>query len=547
MRWSYASLDRVTDRQLMLVIHNANLHTFDPSHPNASAIAIDFGWVVGVGTDDEINSSFTTANRLNADGRTIIPGLTDAHIHLEDYAFGLQKVNCETLTRQECLQRIAERVISTAPGEWILGHGWNQNNWAEGYGTASLLDDIAPNNPVYLTHKSLHSAWANSTALHLAGIMRDTPDPTGGRIGRLIDGEPDGILFESASAIVEQAIPAPSFEQVVNTIHASLPLLWRMGLTGVHDFDGSRCFSALQVLQHRDQLKLRVLKNVHLEDLPHAIEVGLQSGFGDDMLRIGALKLFADGALGPHTAAMFAPYEDAPTNFGILMLDADKVYEYGRLAVENGISLAVHAIGDRANHEVLAGYAKLREFERTLDTISHSPLRHRIEHVQVIDPADLPLFSKLNLIASMQPIHATSDMLMADRYWGQRSANAYAWRSLLSSRAPLVFGSDAPVESPNPFWGIHAAVTRRRADGAPSPQGWYAEQCLNTDEALYAYTTGPAYAAGMEDRLGKLMPGSLADLLILSGNPFTCPPEALINIQPLATMVGGEWVFSQLE
>jgi predicted amidohydrolase YtcJ len=347
--------------------------------------------------------------------------------------------------------------------------------------------------------------------------------------------------------ILDQVIPAPSFEQVINGIQAAIPLLWQMGLTGVHDFDGTRCFSALQVLQQSDLLRLRVLKGIHLEDLPHAIEVGLRSGFGGDMLRIGTLKLFADGALGPHTAAMLAPFEDDPSNCGFLMLDAEAVFEHGRLAVENGINLAIHAIGDRANREVLAGYAKLREFEGALLPASHRPMRHRIEHVQVIDPADLPQFSKLNLIASMQPIHATSDMLMADRCWGQRSAYAYAWRSLLDSQVSLAFGSDAPVESPNPFWGIHAAVSRRRADGSPSPLGWYPEQRLSVDEALRAYTNGAAYAAGMEDWLGKLMPGYLADLLVLDENPFTCAPEELLNIHPLATMVGGEWVYCTLE
>ena len=531
----------------MLVVHNSKIYTFDPGQPSASAIAIDQGWVIAVGTDEEILSAFKATHPLDAGGRTIIPGLTDAHIHLEDYAFSLLKVDCEVPTLEECLHRVAQRVVTTPPGEWILGHGWNQNNWDEGYGTASQLDDVAPYHPVYLTHKSLHSAWANSAALHLAGIRRETPDPAGGRIGRLADGSPDGILFESAMGLLDQAIPAPDLEQVKNAIQAAIPMLWRMGLTSVHDFDTSRCFSALQLLHQRDLLRLRVLKSIHLEDLPHAIEMGLRSGFGDDLLRIGGLKLFADGALGPHTAAMLAPYDDDAANCGILMLDAEAVYGYGRLAVEHGISLAIHAIGDRANHQVLDGYAKLREFERTLLPDSHRLMRHRIEHVQVIDPADLPRFSKLELIASMQPIHATSDMLMADRYWGQRSAHAYAWRSLLSNQVPLVFGSDAPVESPNPFWGLHAAVTRQRADGSPSAQGWYPEQRLNIAEALGAYITGPTLAAGMENRLGKLMPGYLADLLVLSENPFTCPPEELRYIHPLATMVSGEWVVSDLE
>jgi len=528
----------------MLVIHNANLHTLDPLQPLATALAIDHGCVIAVGTDDEILSAFSTADLCDASGCTLIPGLTDAHIHLEDYAFSLQKVNCETATRKECLQRVAERVNTSPPGDWILGHGWNQNNWTEGYGSASLLDQIAPNNPVYLTHKSLHSAWANSTALQLAGITRNTPNPAGGRIGHQADGEPDGILFESASYLLESVVPEPSLEQVIKAFQTAIPNLWQLGLTGVHDFDSSRCFSALQDLHQKHDLKLRVVKGLPLENLPHSVELGLRSGFGDDILRIGSVKLFADGALGPHTAAMLQPYNDEPDNLGILMLEVEELVERGRLAVENGISMAVHAIGDRANHQVLNAYAQLREIERISPSFSQNQLRHRIEHVQLLHPDDIVRFSQLNLIASMQPIHATSDMLMADHCWGARSAFAYAWHSQLSHSVHLAFGSDAPVESPNPFLGIHAAVTRRRADGSPSAQGWYPEQRLIVGEAIHAFTTGAAYAAGMEDHLGRLAPGYLADLLILNDDPYSCPPEELLTIKPLATMVGGEWVYS---
>ncbi len=264
------------------------------------------------------------------------------------------------------------------------------------------------------------------------------------------------------------------------------------------------------------------------------------------MLHIGSVKLFSDGALGPHTAAMFAPYENDPENRGMLMLDADELFEYGKLASSHGISLAVHAIGDRANHEILNGYAKLRDYEATNHLSAARPLRHRIEHVQVIQPDDIPRFKALGIIASMQPIHATSDMLMADEFWGSRSRYAYAWREQLKNGNMLVFGSDAPVESPNPFLGLHAAVTRRRADGSPSPQGWYPEQRLEVAEAIQAYTIAPAYAANMEGRLGRLAPGFLADLILLSQDPYTSPPEALLNIKSLATMVAGEWIYKEL-
>ncbi len=365
----------------MLVIYNAKIRTFNPARPVASAIVINHGKVIAVGSDDEILSLDTPSHSINAGGRTVIPGLTDAHIHLEEYAFSLQKVNCETPTLRECLDRVAARVESARAGDWILGHGWNQNSWPEGYGSAAQLDHIAPRNPVYLTHKSLHSGWANSLALQQAGITPTTPDPTGGRIGRAHNGDLDGILFESAAVLLERAIPEPTFAQVIEAIRAAIPRLWQVGITGIHDFDSTRCFSALQVLHQAGELQLRVLKGIHIDDLPHAVEVGLRTGFGDDMLRVGPLKLFSDGALGPHTAAMVAAYTDDSSNSGILMMDAEAVFEQGRQAVENGISLAVHAIGDRANREVLRGFSKLREYERQLPGEFHRPLRHRIEHV----------------------------------------------------------------------------------------------------------------------------------------------------------------------
>jgi predicted amidohydrolase YtcJ len=531
----------------MLVIHNAKIYTQNPAQELGSALVIENGRILAVGTDDEILNSFTASNSFNACGCTLIPGLTDAHIHLEEYALSLQKVDCETQTKVECLQRVATRAVTTPIGEWIQGHGWNQNNWRDGYGSASQLDDIAPRNPVYLTHKSLHCAWANNIALYLAGIDHNTPDPAGGHIGRSQNGDPDGILFESAMNLIESAIPEPSLEQVEKALRSTQPILWKMGLTGVHDFDRSRCFTALQVLHQSDELKLRVVKSIPLENLPQAIALGLRSGFGDDMLRIGSVKLFTDGALGPHTAAMLQPYEDDPQNTGLLLMDTEELFLYGQQAASNGISMAVHAIGDHANHEVLNAFTQLREFERSKQFQAKTQLRHRIEHVQILHPDDIRRFSSLNIIASMQPIHATSDMLMADQFWGKRSALAYAWREQIASGSTLVFGSDAPVESPNPFWGIHAAVTRRRSDGTPSTQGWYPEQRLSITEAVQAYTTGPAYAAYMENQVGRLAPGYLADLILVNNDPYTCSPDDLLNIRPLATMVGGKWVFSEME
>jgi hypothetical protein len=326
----------------------------------------------------------------------------------------------------------------------------------------------------------------------------------------------------------------------MHAIEKAQPILWKMGLTGVHDFDRRDSFIALQILHAQDKLKLRVLKNLPVELLDQIDEVGLRAGFGDDMLRIGNIKVFMDGALGPHTAAMFQPYAGEDENRGILNMDGEELFEYGRKAAQAGFGMTVHAIGDRANHEVLNAYEQLREYERE----NNLPYRrHRIEHVQVLHPDDLNRLGKLNVIASMQPIHAISDMKMADEYWGERAKFSYAWRTQLDNGARLAFGSDAPVDSPNPFLGLHAAVTRRRADGSPSADGWYAEQKLSMPEAWDAYTTGPAFAANMETRLGKLVPNHLADLIVLDTDPFTCEPDELLTMQSSATMVGGEWVY----
>ena len=523
----------------MKILHNARIYTLEISQPIASAIAVEHGCVMAVGETDELFSEFDRAKKQDMGGRIILPGLTDAHLHLQNYALSQKKIDCETDTLDECLSRVQERAHSAQPGEWILGHGWNQNNWGAWPSTADL-DRIAPNNPVYLTAKSLHAGWANSAALKLAGITSDTPDPANGKLQRDEKRQLTGILLETAMELVNKVIPEPSIESIAEAIDVAQPLLWRMGLTSVHDFDRRDCFMALQQLHARCKLKLRVTKSIPLENLEHAVELGLRTGFGDDWLRIGSVKAFMDGALGPRTASMFQPYANEPENRGILNMDAEELFESGRQAVEAGLSLAVHAIGDRANHEVLDAYEQLRRFERDRNL---PPLRHRIEHVQILHPDDAKRLGELGIVASMQPVHATSDMLMADQYWGERAALAYAWQTQLGQGVQLALGSDAPVESPNPFWGLHAAVTRQRSDGSPGTEGWHPEQRLSIQQAIEGYTLGPAYAAGMEDRLGKLSPGFLADLIILEQDPFVIPPAELLQMAPLATMVGGEWVW----
>ena len=381
----------------MHILTNAKIHTLDSHNPQADTLVVDHGVFRAVG-DSALVSTYTKSDCEVEDlrGATILPGLVDAHFHLEQYALSLQQVNCETPTKAACIEQVAEAVKNAPSGQWIIGHGWNQNDWQVGYGHASDLDGVAPDNPVYLTAKSLHAAWVNHAALKHASINDSTPNPQNGRVARDQAGIATGILFETAMELVGYCIPKPNQNQITSAIKAAIPTLWEIGLTGVHDFDRRSCFIALQKLQNSGELKLRVLKSIPIGDLDEAITLGLRSGFGNDFLRVGGIKTFADGALGPRTAALLSPYEGEEENCGMLMLDSEQLFELSSKASMHGLSMAVHAIGDRANREVLDAYAVLREFEIENNL---KPQRHRIEHVQLLHPADKHRLAALNIIA----------------------------------------------------------------------------------------------------------------------------------------------------
>ncbi len=531
---------------IMKLLYNANIYTLNNGQPKASNLLIDQHRIIAIdettaeSSDRFKNTSEAGFEKIDMQGRTIIPGMIDAHIHLHNYALSLKKIDCETTTREECLNRVKDKADRAQPGEWIYGHGWNQNYWQEGYGYVADLDAVAPRNPVYLTAKSLHAGWANSLALKNVGLNAQTPDPKDGRLGRDERGELNGLVFEAAIELIEKALPKPSIEQITQAIGDAQKTLWRMGLTGLHDFDETDSFMALQMLNNRGELKIRVVKSIPLYLLAEAEKIGLCSGFGNEFLQIGQVKAFGDGALGPHTAAMFQPYEDDPNNLGMLKLEAEEIFEKGKQAARIGLPMAIHAIGDRAVNEALNGLKKLREFENAHKI---NGLRHRIEHVQLIDPKDSSRLAELGVIASMQPFHMISDIRMADTYWGKRAQYSFAWQIQKKAGAVLAFGSDAPVEAPNPFWGLYAAVTRRCFDGYPGAEGWHPEQRLELLDALQAYTYGAAYAGGLENQTGKLAPGYLADLVVLEKDLFNIPPEEIKDILPCATMVGGDWVY----
>ena len=393
-------------------------------------------------------------------------------------------------------------------------------------------------------------------------------------------------------SLLDDRIPEPGLSDIVAAMARLFPAMWQTGIVAVHNAGvpgDSRTLRAYQMLREKSQLGVRALVAIPADNLPHALALGLRSGLGDAWLRIGGIKMFADGALGSRTASMLRPFEGEPDNWGVSTMDPEEMLEKALAASRGGLSLTIHAIGDRANRDVLNILEEVRRQERasapvmpsgftdnnvlsvmlsgsTDDntpsvmlsgstpastsaarlqrSISPRPLRHRIEHVQVIDPADLPRLAQLDIIASVQPIHATSDMLMVDRNWGpERAPNAYAFRSLLDRGTILVFGSDAPVDAYPPLAGIHAAVTRRRADGSPGPEGWQGQERVTVAEAVDAYTRWPAYAAGEEDYRGTITPGKLADLVLLEQDIFALNPMEIVDAPVAMTVLDGKIIY----
>ncbi len=525
------------------LIVNANVYTLSPGNPRASAVALSGERIAAVG-DNSLRSLAGPDTAIDdLGGATLLPGLTDAHIHWQGTASALKEIDLfDTPTKDEAVRRVAEAARHARPGVWLVGRGWAQASWPGGeFPAAADLDAVAPQNPAYLTARSGHAAWVNSAALREAGITGTTPNPPGGVIQRDNTGHATGILFEApVMDMVGSLIPTLTAAELAELMEQAQTLAWKSGLTGIHDFDDPEAFEAMQILHEQGRLGLRVVKNINRPYIESAMKLRLRWGFGDDWLRLGSLKLFSDGALGPRTALMIEPYEGEPDNRGVAVLDKEEMVELVSVASRAGFPSAIHAIGDRAVHDVLDVYATVRR-EEAERGIHPTERRHRIEHVQLIHPDDAHRLAELDVIASMQPIHATSDYPMADRYWGARSRWSYNARLQLDMGARLAFGSDSPVEPFEPLKGIHAAVTRRRADGSPGPSGWYPDARLTMDEALRGFTQGPAYAAGMEDRLGMIAPGYLADLVVFDRDLFTTPPDELLAVRVLGTMVGGAW------
>ncbi|HUO84301.1 MAG TPA: amidohydrolase [Thermoanaerobaculia bacterium] len=500
-------------------------------------LVIRDGRILFVGTAEEaLRRSNGTV--LDAHGLTILPGLIDAHAHVEGLGSSLETVALQnTRSYDEVIARVHERAENTAAGEWILGRGWDQNDWAvKEFPTVAALDAAVPDHPVVVTRIDGHALLANSTAMRIGGVTRSTPDPAGGRILRSEQGEPSGVFIDNAMGLITRSIPPPSREMRKRRIENATAAIAATGLTGVHDAGVDA--AALGIYQElADERALPIRIYAMLDDEPsllsHWFSRGPLAGHGD-RLTVRAVKLYADGALGSRGAALLETYSDDPGNSGLLVSTVEHLSEVARRADEAGFQIGIHAIGDRG-------------VRAALDAVERAGIgpedRPRIEHLQVIHLGDLPRLRALGLIASMQPTHATSDMPWAEARVGpERIRGAYAWRTLVENDIVLAFGSDFPVEEVSPLLGLYAAVTREDRNGNP-PGGWYPAERLSPMEAIRAFTEGAAYAGFEEETRGTLEAGKAADLTILAENPLAVDPDRIDDIEVRYTIVGGEIVF----
>lgn len=529
------------------IFYNGTIYTLDQDQPQVRALAVRDGRVLAIGSEGKVQAAVgSKAEAINLEGRAMIPGLTDAHVHIIWHGIAQRDVRLTDATSiDQALAMIRQHAAKLPAGAWLRGGRWNHANWGGQWPTRYDLDRVCPDRPAMLMRTDGHSVWVNSLALQAAGVDRNTPDPAGGQIQRDEAGEPTGILLENAIALVRNVAPPPTQEERLAALQEAFHESLSYGMTSLHippgtsPGDGRQTLNDLQLLRERGQYTVRCLAHLAAEDLDAALKLALRSGLGDHWLRVGNLKIFADGSLGSETAEMLAPYEGSDQR-GLVVVGLEEMNDLVLRANRGGIAVIVHAIGDGANRRVLDAIARARQLHPDISLA----LPNRIEHAQVLHPLDISRFAELDVIASMQPIHCTSDMTVADQLWGARCQHAYAWRALLDAGAVLAFGSDAPVESLNPWYSVHAAVTRRRRDGYPE-QGWYPEQCLSLDETFQAFCVGPAICSGEQAVKGKLVPGQLADLAVLSHDPYHIDPQALHTITADLTMVDGSIVYER--
>ena len=528
----------------LLLIH-AHVVTMNVQQPASEAIAVAGGKIVWIGSSADALKRFpNAAQTIDLHHATVLPGIIDAHTHLISLGESLLRLNLKGVAgEKEAVELVKQRVAASHPGEWILGWGWDEGQWASHYPDNQALSAVSPENPVFLVGLHGFAAWTNKRALQLAGVAKDTPDPQNGKVLRDANGDPTGILLNQAQSLVEKKVPAPTLEQTEKAIELAAQECVRNGLTSVHEARVTpMMIQAMRELIRQNRLPVRVY--VMLDGSDKAlVEDWLGRGPEIDpqhRLTIRSFKLFADGALGSRGAYMLAPYSDAPETRGVITTPEADIYGLTHRALEKGFQVCTHAIGDAANRMTLDAYERaIKETPQARDA------RLRVEHAQVLAPEDIPRFAKLGVIASMQPSHCTSDMGWAEKRVGPvRIQGAYAWRSVLTSGAHLPLSSDFPGETLNPFYGIYAAITRQDPQGNPQG-GWHPEQRLTLPEALRGYTMEAAYAEFEEKAKGSIEPGKLADFTVISRDitQLAASPKEILSIQVLKTFVGGKQVY----
>ncbi len=501
-----------------MILENGTIRTLDPALPVARALAIAGDRVAGgVGTHEP---ALPTPDVVDLGGRCVVPGFTDSHVHFPTWSLGQRDLTLDGVgSLAEALERVRG---ATERAGWFRGHGWRSAGW-EAEPTKEALDEVTGETPAALWAKDLHSLWLNSAALALA---QGDLEVEGGVVERDAQGEPTGVLREEAAWRFRERFPSVPEDEWVAVVREGVKLAHSRGVTAVHDKDGwIGAPEIFQRLAEREGLTLRVWQSLPWRKLPELEGLGLRSRFGNEFLRLGYLKVFMDGTLGSQTAWML-------DGSGVRITSGDELAEIVGRGARAGWPVAVHAIGDRANREALDA------FEATKDEWQPRGLRPRIEHAQCLDPADLPRFAQLGVACSVQFSHAPSDRDLAERFWPELLDGAYAFRSLLESGAVVANGSDAPIEELDPLAGIRAGVTRT-IDDRP---GWRMQEAVTVEQALHATTVAPAWVAGDERTRGKLVPGYLADLVVLSRDLVECPPDELGSVEVVATMVGGRWV-----
>jgi len=528
-----------------LIVTNARIYTVDDSHPFVSALAVREGRVQFVGSVREAMLLRGANTRvIDAAGKTVIPGMTDAHAHLFGLGEFLRSIDLtETRSYDEIVARVAARVAQTPASRWIIGRGWDQNKWGNtAFPTHEALSRISPNNPVVLERIDGHAKLLNAAAMKLAGITAATKDPAGGRLERGANNEPTGVLVDNAMDLIDRVTPPMSHDEMRSATLAAIAEANKFGLTGLHDPGEPRAvLDVFEELAKANTFNLRVYAMISDDSaaIEHYFQRGAQSDLYDSHLWIRSIKLYADGALGSRGAALLDPYTDDAKNVGLLKSTQAHLTDVSTRALQHGFQVATHAIGDRGNRVALDSYEAAL---KAVPTVDH---RFRIEHVQVLDHADVPRFAQLGVIPSMQAVHQTSDMYWAPTRLGySRTLGAYAWRSLLNTGVIIPNGSDFPVERTNPLYSFHAAVSRKDDNSWP-PGGWFAEQAMTRDEALKSMTIWPAYAGFQEKELGSLSIGKHADFVILDRDIMTVPESDILGTVVLATYIGGRAVFER--